>query len=790
MRRATVGVAVALMLAMGASARAEPELLSPAGPPLPGTAELTIPGDLASNLVAGVDRFLQAQLDGSRDARDRRWRAGAATRSGEDWQRLVRTNRTRLAEILGAVETRSAGVGLEWVGGLAQSPVVATSTWARVEAVRWAAFGEVHGEGLLVTPTRADIVADVVVVPDADVTPEQWVGLDALEEGEVAWARGLAARGCRVLVPFLINRRKGEPKVDWDPQRGRNLGNREYLHRAAFEMGRTLAGYEVMKILAAVDALSADAPARPVGVAGWGEGGRLALYAAALDLRLRAVWVSGYFGGREDVWQEPLDRNLFGQLERLGDAEIALLVEPRPLVIEAARGPELVLASDGGAPGRLVSPDLGQVRAEVARAGSLGAGAGRSPWITLVETPGGGGPGGSVSALNAWLGALVVAEGARSAPRSGTEPDPGDWVDLRRVADPRGRSDRQRGELDRHTQQLLTDSGAARQRFMKDLDPSSPEKFAASQARYREFFAERVIGRFDLPLQPARPRSREAYDDPKWRGYEVVLDVYPDVIAYGLLLLPKDLKPGERRPVVVCQHGLEGRPQDTIGKAGYEAYGAFAARLAELGFITFAPQNPYLFRDSFRVLQRKANPLGKTLFSVIVPQHQQLVDWLRTQPFVDPERVAFYGLSYGGKTAMRVPALVTDYCLSICSADFNEWVWKNASTRSPYSYVWTGEYEIFEWNLGHTFNYAEMAALIAPRPFMVERGHFDGVAPDETVAYEFAKVRHLYAARLKLPPAACQIEWFVGPHTIHGAGTYDFLRRHLGASAAVGGGGR
>ena len=69
---------------------------------------------------------------------------------------------------------------------------------------------------------------------------------------------------------------------------------------------------------------------------------------------------------------------------------------------------------------------------------------------------------------------------------------------------------------------------------------------------------------------------------------------------------------------------------------------------------------------------------------------------------------------------MRVPALVTDYALSICSADFNEWVWKNASTLSPYSYVWTAEYEIFEFDLGSTFNYAEMAALIAPRPFMVE----------------------------------------------------------------------
>ena len=44
-----------------------------------------------------------------------------------------------------------------------------------------------------------------------------------------------------------------------------------------------------------------------------------------------------------------------------------------------------------------------------------------------------------------------------------------------------------------------------------------------------------------------------------------------------------------------------------------------------------------------------------------------------------------------------------------------------------------------------------MAYLIAPRPFMVERGHDDGVGIDEMVAYEYAKVRYLYANRLKIP---------------------------------------
>jgi len=71
-----------------------------------------------------------------------------------------------------------------------------------------------------------------------------------------------------------------------------------------------------------------------------------------------------------------------------------------------------------------------------------------------------------------------------------------------------------------------------------------------------------------------------------------------------------------------------------------------------------------------------------------------------------------------------------------------------------------------------------MAALIAPRPFMVERGHFDGVAPDEAVAYEFAKVQHLYQAKLGLKNR-CQIEWFVGPHSINLQGTRSFLRQYL-----------
>ena len=169
--------------------------------------------------------------------------------------------------------------------------------------------------------------------------------------------------------------------------------------------------------------------------------------------------------------------------------------------------------------------------------------------------------------------------------------------------------------------------------------------------------------------------------------HEVTLDVWEDVFAWGWLCLPKDLKPGERRPVVVCQHGLEGLPEDTLNDdqttRAWSAYKAFALRLAEEGFVTFAPHNPYRGKDAFRTLQRKLNPLGLTLYSVINGQHQRILEWLKEQPFTRPNKIAFYGLSYGGKSAMRLPAVLNDYCLSICSGDFDEWVRYCVSTELP-----------------------------------------------------------------------------------------------------------
>ena len=44
---------------------------------------------------------------------------------------------------------------------------------------------------------------------------------------------------------------------------------------------------------------------------------------------------------REEVWKEPIYRNVWALLHEFGDAEIASLIAPRTLIVEASQGVEI-----------------------------------------------------------------------------------------------------------------------------------------------------------------------------------------------------------------------------------------------------------------------------------------------------------------------------------------------------------------------------------------------------------------------------------------------------------------
>ena len=741
---------------------------------LPETKPLTTDGDIAAQMVEGINRFLEKATSASAIQRQSLWKRNYE--SGQFYEQSIAPNREHFRRIIGAVDPRLPVPSLELDATTARPALVSEGPGYKIYAVRWPVFEGVDGEGLLLKPERP--VARIVAIPDADWSPEMLAGLAPGVDPPAQIARRLAEAGCEVLVPVLVDRNDRWSEI---PGIGMtNQPHREWIYRMAFEVGRHIIGYEVQKVLAGVDWFTQENSSGilPIGIAGYGEGALLALYSAALDPRIRATLVSGYFQSRQEVWKEPVYRDVWALLHEFGDAELSSLIAPRALIVEASRGPQVsgppapTKERTGATPnGRLDTPPLESVRMEVERAKPFFAGLNATERLRLIVSGDGNGLPGSAPALAALLKSLGVKT---KLPTWGAPPQ-----DHRDNYDPSVRLHRQFDQLVAYTQVLIRKSPTKRIAFWAKADSSSPQRWKETTQPYRDYIWDDVIGRLPPPTLPANPRTRLVYDEPKYRGYEVMLDVWSDVFAYGILLVPKNIQPGERRPVVVCQHGLEGRPEDVADpKIDSPYYHKFAVRLAEEGFITYAPQNPYIGEDRFRVIQRRGHPLKLALFSFILGQHQRTLEWLAGLPYVDPARIGFYGLSYGGKTAVRVPPLLTNYALSICSADFDEWVWKNTNIDTHYSYLLTREYDMIEFDFANVVNYSDLANLMAPRPFMVERGHDDTVAPDEEVAYEYAKVRLFFDMKMKLPDHT-EIEFFSGPHTINGAGTFEFLRRHL-----------
>ena len=752
---------------------------------LPGTAPLVWEeADLSGRLMDGAHAFVERQMVEARPGRAAHWQRD--TSSPEAYERSVAPNRESFRRMLGLVEPRVSPVLVERFGTGETPGLVARTDAFRIWQVRWPVLDGVWGEGLWMEPLAAVAAPLVVVIPDAHQLPEDLAGLTDGDPAGRSRVRGLVEAGFTVVVPAILDRapHRGGPGDDARLKSGA-ISHREWIHRQAFHLGRHLIGYELHRVLALVDAFRADHPEAPVGVAGSGEGGLLALYAGACDTRIGATLCGGYFQSRERTWAEPLDRNLFGQLNEFGDAEISSLIPPRALLVDDTSGPPIETAK-----GSFTHvPDEEFLRFGI-RPGAAAAALTSSDWTF---------PFANRARVKLAPGAAQLffadpaATTARPALLAGSHtPPPPLLADARAGFSPEARHQRLFQQLDDHVQKLVRAADRVREesflyraepllrpgrwsteRFHPTLDPA---RFIENCKPLREQFAREAMGRFDEPPVPPRPRTRKVAEGPDWVAWDVVLDVYDGFFAWGTLVLPKDLKPGERRPVVVCQHGRHGLPRDTID-AGKSGYANVAAVLAGRGFITLAPHNLYRGEERYRWLNRKANTVGCTLFSFIIPSHRALLDWLKTLPQVDGSRIGFYGLSYGGETAVRVPPLLEDYTAVICAGDFNQWTRKVAAADFPNGFLASDEWEMPYWNLGSTFDYAEMVALIFPRPFMVERGHHDLVSTDAWVAHEYAKVRRLYA-QFGLAERT-EIEFFQGGHAMRAEGTFRFLHRHL-----------
>jgi hypothetical protein len=218
-------------------------------------------------MVAGIDRFLLRETDLAAAHRGERWKRDFG--SAAAYEKSIATNRENLRRMIGAVDPRLPSPTPELVATLDTPAEVAETDRFTARAVRWPVLEGVFGEGLLLQP-KGRIRARVVAIPDADQTPELICGLARGLAPEAQFARRLAENGCEVLVLTLVNREdtwSGNEKL----KRFTNQPHREWIYRQAYELGRHLIGYEVQKVIAAVDWFERPGPAAAkvkVGVAG------------------------------------------------------------------------------------------------------------------------------------------------------------------------------------------------------------------------------------------------------------------------------------------------------------------------------------------------------------------------------------------------------------------------------------------------------------------------------------------------------------------------------------------
>ena len=148
---------------------------------------------------------------------------------------------------------------------------------------------------------------------------------------------------------------------------------------------------------------------------------------------------------------------------------------------------------------------------------------------------------------------------------------------------------------------------------------------------------------------------------------EVVVVKAPDGLdIHDQLFLPKDLKPGERRPAMIFVHGGPVRqmmPAYHYMQFYHWAY-AYNQWLASQGYVVLSVnyRSGIGYGRSFRQAQN-TNARGNSEYQDVLASAK----YLQSRPDVDPTRVGIWGLSYGG--LLTAQALARNSDVFVAGAD-------------------------------------------------------------------------------------------------------------------------
>ncbi len=307
-----------------------------------------------------------------------------------------------------------------------------------------------------------------------------------------------------------------------------------------------------------------------------------------------------------------------------------------------------------------------------------------------------------------------------------------------------------------------------------------PEDGPAEIAPWRERRRQRL---FELlgPFPDAVPLDAQTLESVQKDGYRqetVVFDSEDTMSVPAYLLVPDGrTEPG---PAVLAIHGHGPGKSHVCGLAETAQPNAdYARQLVRRGYVVLAPD---LRCFGERVDAGPADHyecdtnLVHAFMAGSVPLTQNLwdmaraLDLLENHPLVDPGRLGVAGLSFGGTMALFLAACDQRVAAAVVSGYLSSWAASHAI-----AFNMCGS-QVLPGAIGR-LEHLDIAALIAPRPLLVETGTEDPIFPAEVARQTVAQLRVVYAS-LGVEDRLYH-DVFSGGHQWHGQVAYPFLDRFL-----------
>jgi dienelactone hydrolase len=310
----------------------------------------------------------------------------------------------------------------------------------------------------------------------------------------------------------------------------------------------------------------------------------------------------------------------------------------------------------------------------------------------------------------------------------------------------------------------------------------------------------KLLGGISPPRAEPEARVLERRREDGYVREKIAMRSREGVELPAYLLTPVDERgDGGKRRAVLCLHGHGHGKDDVVGdpgegtedeRAGRAAWITehnydYGRRFAQMGFVVLAPEARGFGERAAGSEQGCYIPgvislvLGLPIPGQRLHDDMVALDYLCSLPNVDAARVGCAGLSEGGRRTLylaamddRVKAAVISGYYSTLKGAIREW--DKLSGWDICNYV---------PGLLRYADYTDLAALIAPRPLLIESGTEDPLYDQQAVQEALDVTAGAYAALGA--PEHFDVDLFAGGHMWSGRKSFAWIDRWLPASPAT-----